>query len=470
MPVLQNKKAVVIGGGLAGTLLCNELVKSLDVTLLEKGDENRIRFPRVSFDQKKFGEVNTFCFGGGGTTNLWHNGLIPINPGDITDRNFREVLNDPQPYMDQAASALFFKNGSYLAKYEDLMSEFNTLSENFSAFPHGLDCLIYPKKYKKLRLDARVNGIYDVRDIDFAVEDGKLLGIRYETGGLAGFVEADCAVISAGALGSPGIIQEILIATGTANDKAGLGFIDHPMGFVGKVKFNKDISDAIKKFSSYDKGEYIARGAVRLKSECGQYTSCVFFRPALTMANNLPIYKYKSSLGAGNGRARLKNIFSPKLFHPDILAEIYSHLLGLSIPGRTFNILFIADQKRGNNRVYTHGDELRVDWRISDHEISIYQDMLSRLQDMLSGLAEEINIKTDISRDWLWSAAHHSGTTPMGDSEDDLIDRDLRLKCCRNVFVCDGSVIQEHSYANTGLAIGQLAFRLADKIKNMAKE
>jgi choline dehydrogenase-like flavoprotein len=54
----------------------------------------------------------------------------------------------------------------------------------------------------------------------------------------------------------------------------------------------------------------------------------------------------------------------------------------------------------------------------------------------------------------------------MGDTEDDLIDRDLKLKFCDNVYVCDGSVIQEHSYANTGLAIGQLAFRLVKRISD----
>jgi choline dehydrogenase-like flavoprotein len=32
------------------------------------------------------------------------------------------------------------------------------------------------------------------------------------------------------------------------------------------------------------------------------------------------------------------------------------------------------------------------------------------------------------------------------------------------VFVCDGSIIQEHSYANTGLTIGQLAMRLAERV------
>ena len=54
------------------------------------------------------------------------------------------------------------------------------------------------------------------------------------------------------------------------------------------------------------------------------------------MENKLSIYKYKSRLGASKGAERLKNAFSPKVFHPDILAEIYAHFSGpISRPGPT---------------------------------------------------------------------------------------------------------------------------------------
>ncbi len=238
------------------------------------------------------------------------------------------------------------------------------------------------------------------------------------------------------------------------------------MGFVGKIKFNKGLSDVIRKFSVYDRGDYISRNAVRLKSPCGRYTACVFFRPALTMSNNLDIYKYKSLLGAGRGMDRLKNAFSPKLFHPDILAEIVSHVFNFQIPGRTYNILFVGEQKPGAGRVFWKGEELHVDWSISSDELAIYRGMLRGLRGMLEGLADEMNFKTDIDDDWLWSMAHHSGTVSMGDSDPAIVDRDLKVRFCDNTYVCDGSVIQEHSYANTGLTIGQLAFRLAERIRD----
>ncbi|GEM_PF-1560483 len=466
----MGKKVAVIGSGLAGSMICNELVKHCDITLLERGPRDSIQIPLVKFIKKKLAEVPTFCYGAGGTTNLWHNGLIPINTDDIGSKNFFEVLTDARPYMDQAASALFFKNGSFTAVHDKLLSEVNALSDKLSVFPHGIDCLIYPKKFTKLNLDTGVKGIYDIEHIDFVVEGNRIKAVTYTANGRQDSVAADIVVISAGGMGTPGVLQKIIDATGNSYGDVGLGFIDHPMGFVGKVRFKKDVSKVIKNLCSYDKGEYVSRNAVRLKSKCNRYSACAFFRPALTMDNNLDIYKYKSSLGADSGMARLKKAFSPKLFHPDILAEIFARIFGFNIPSKTYNILFIAEQKRGNNRVYYDGDELKVDWSISDEELAIYREMLNNLKKMLTGLADEINIKTDITEDWLWSAAHHSGTTSMGNAEDDLVDSDLKLKCLENVSVCDGSVIQEHSYVNTGLTIGMLALRLADRIKNMAKE
>jgi hypothetical protein len=100
----MKKNIVIIGSGLAGTLICNELVKDSDVTLLEVGGKDVIQNPKIDFIQKRFAAVKTFCLGGGGTTNLWHNGLIPINPDDIISDEFREVIFEAKPYTDRAAT------------------------------------------------------------------------------------------------------------------------------------------------------------------------------------------------------------------------------------------------------------------------------------------------------------------------------------------------------------------------------
>jgi choline dehydrogenase-like flavoprotein len=460
----MKKKVVVIGGGLAGSLICNELAKHAEVTLLEMGPKNSIEYPQICYDNKKLAHVDTFCFGGGGTTNLWHNGLIPIIQGDVVGREFSQVLAEAEPFMDEAASALFFNKESFSLAYNKLVAEMTDMAEKIGLSSDGVDCLIYPKKFNKLTVDPRVIDFYSVEKISFVSEGRRIKTVNYAIDSKEYSVDADVVIVSAGAMGSPKILREVIKSSGNRFDSLGTGFIDHPLGFVGKVRFKKEVAGVIRQLSLLDKGDYVSRSAIRLRSACGEYTCCVFFRPALTMDNRLAIFKYKSLLGASTGLARIRNAFSWKILHPDVIAEIFSHLFGVNIPSHTYSLLLIAEQKRGSNRVYYDGDNLRVDWSVSAEELAIYRSLLKKLNGMLSNVAEEVNIETGITEEWLWSCAHHSCTTTLGNSAEDLVDKDLKLKFCDNVFVCDGSVIQEQSYANTGLTIGQLALRLARRV------
>ena len=460
----MKKNVVVIGAGLAGTLVCNELATKCIVTLLEVGDKNVIGYPEIHFTQKRFAAVKTFCLGGGGTTNLWHNGLIPILSQDVTSNVFKEVLAEANAYRDKAAENLFWLDNPYSAEYEKVIAGTNLLAENIGVFHDGVDCLLYPKKFSELSVTTAVNDFYRVRDIEFCSAGKRLTSVNYSVGQERYSVDADVVIISAGTLGSPLLVKKVLSTLDCSAVNIGTGLADHPLGFVGKVKVKKSINRAMKQLSACDRGNYESRTAIRVKSECAKYTGCAFLRPALTMKNKLPIYKFKSLFGASSGRDRIRNMFSWKLFHPDILAEIYSHLFGVNIPGRIYNILFLFEQKRGKSYVAYDDSGLEVDWSITEDELKIYKEMIKKLRDMLAGIADEINLETDITEDWLWSAAHHSGTISLGTKEDDLVDKNLKLNACENVFVCDGSVIQEHSYANTGLTIGSLAMRLAERV------
>ncbi len=460
----MGKKIIVIGSGLAGTLICNELAADCKVTLLEKGPKDAIAYPPVSFAGKHFGAVKTFCIGEGGTTNIWDNGLIPINPKDVLSKSFARILNEAGQYADKAAAELYFAQKRYSTEYQSVLSEMTDVANGVGIFPDGVDCLLYPKSHKRLCVSSKVNGVYNVDDIDFAVENGRVTAVHYSAGGRQFRADPDAVIICAGAMGTPLLIKKALSAAGAAVDLVGKGLADHPMGFVGKIKVQKRYQKQIQQMAYSDKGYYICRTAVRLKSECGRYTGCAFFRPALTMGNSLSIYKYKSLLGASKGTERIRNAFSPKLFHPDILAEIYSHLLGVQLNSRIFNVMLIFEQKRGNSRVYYDDAGIKVDWRLTEEEMDVYNSILEKLKDMLLPLSEKLAIQIPLTGDWLWSAAHHSGTISVGALPEGVVDENLKLHGCDNVYACDGSVIQEHSYANTGLTIGAVAMRLADRL------
>ena len=460
----MKKNIIVIGAGLAGTLICNELAKKCTVTLLEAGHHNVISYREIHFAKKQFAAVKTFCIGGGGTTNLWHNGLIPILQQDVTSNDFKEVLAKAEAYIDKAAEALFWLDNPYSREYEKIILESSLLVEKIGFFPDGIDCLLYPKKFSKLDVTTAVDDFYTVKDIKFSSADKRITSVSYCVGKKRYSVDADVVIISAGTLGSPLLVKKAMSALGYSSLTAGTGLADHPLGFVGKVKVKKKVNRYMKQLSVSHRANYECRTCIKVKSECGKYTGCAFLRPALTMENKLSIYKYKSLLGASSGMDRIRNMFSWKLFHPDVLAEIYSRLFGVNIPGQIYNILFLFEQKPGKSYLTYNGSDLEVDWSITNEELKIYKGMIKKLHDILLEISEEINLETDITDDWLWSSAHHSGTISLGTKEGDLVDKDLKLNVCDNVFVCDGSVIQEHSYANTGLTIGSLAMRLSERV------
>lgn len=458
----MKKNIVIIGSGLAGTLICNELADKCKVTLLEIGKKDRIGYPKITFVNKPLAVVKTFCIGGGGTTNLWHNGLMPMHAIDLTSSEFSAILRDAEQYIDQAARNLYWTGCPYEVIYKNIVSKMSSIAEDIGVFSDGIDCLLYPKKFNKLAPRGRIDARYSVSNINFVPDGKSIKSVNFCVDDTQYNVDADTIIISAGALGSPLLVKRVLSAIDCSN--LGTGFMDHPIGFVGKIRFKKHVDNLIKRFVLFDGGAYECRTAVRLKSACGKYTCAAFFRPAITMVNNLSIYKYKSLLGASNGMDRIKNMFSFKIFHPDILAEIISHLFSLTIPGSTYNVFLLFEQKQGKSKITYNENRLVLDWRISDEEIRLYNNVLKKLKFMLSEIAEEVNIKTDIDEGWLWSAAHHSGTISLGENTNSYVDQDFRLHSCNNVFVCDGSIIQEHSYTNTGLTIGQLAMRLAERV------
>jgi hypothetical protein len=461
------KNIVVIGSGIAGSIICNELSKSANVTLLEKGEKDVISYPKINFQGKKLAPFNTFCFSGGGGTNLWHNGLIPIGIQDVVSSSFSELLNDAEPFTNKAAEMLNFK-GDYSKDYKNVVNEMNQLADSIGHFGDGMDCLIYPKKYSKLSVSNKVTEHYSVEDISFESDKGEINKVNFNKQNEKLSISVDVVIIAAGTFGSPEIVKKVLAEIELSSKDVGKGLIDHPAGFVGKVKFSKEIATSINDFASLDKGNFESCSGIRIKSNCGKYTCFAFLRPAFTMSNHLSIYQYKSLLGGSSGMERIKNALSLKLFHPDILVEVISHVFDIRVPSNTFNILVYFQQHQSKNLVNYNDQGHDINWNISDEELQIYNELLAKLDDNLTKISEKTNIQQPITKEWLRSGAHHSGTINLGGEKPSDIDINLNLNGCANVYVCDGSVIQEHSYANTGLTIGKLALRLCEKIKHLS--
>ena len=66
------------------------------------------------------------------------------------------------------------------------------------------------------------------------------------------------------------------------------------------------------------------------------------------------------------------------------------------------------------------------------------------------------------------SAAHHVGTCRMAKNSDEgVVDSNLKVFGVDNLYVCDGSVFPTAGNVNNGLTIAALAMRLADHIDSL---
>ena len=80
-------------------------------------------------------------------------------------------------------------------------------------------------------------------------EDSILQSVDCSVEGTHFSFHPDVLIVSAGALGTPGLVKMLLAAAGRSGEEAGIGFADHPMGFVGKVKVKKSAAAIFRRLS-----------------------------------------------------------------------------------------------------------------------------------------------------------------------------------------------------------------------------
>lgn len=466
----MRNRILVIGSGVGGCTIANELSKENDVTVIECGPKSGHQIPNKIYLAEELGSTPTYCKGLGGTSNLWHNGLIELPSHDIEHPEFRDLLEKSNPYINQGAKSLNFK-GDYLHVRNKIRREYEKVTDDiFSSKEISLDTIVVPENYAPLTLNDSILTYFntDIERFEFDV-DGNVKGVEIRIEHKSRKLSFDTLIICGGGIGTPYILSQ-LVQDKYGKDivtTIGQGFIDHPMGFLGKIRVRKEKVEAFKKLVSTKFENCQARCGLKLSVD-GLNHIC-YFRPAFSMTNDLGIYKFKSRLGSSTLKERMKFLFDRKIYHPDILQEIWLHFTGKQIKSEVYAIWVVFEQRGRKDNFISVKDKDQIRWSISEKELNNYSQTLQTINELLSSVAKEINFVQSDLRDFLWSAAHHSSTVPM-DNDIGNVNNELKVNGFDNVFVCDGSIIQNHSYTNTGLTIAQLAHWLADNInKNKNK-
>lgn len=451
---------VIIGAGLGGSVLALSLKNDFDVLVIEMDD-----FQANSFSVQgiPYGDGQpSASFGLGGTTRLWHNGLIEIE--DI-------IFSKAWPYPKAILDPFYASAWALLAddRPDLIFDQAAKLKSSFVALgiPHKLlsNTLYYPQKrsniWKKFDLSNKVS-LLRGRVVEICYEDDakeKITKLKVQVGNDILDVFGDIFVLASGGLGTPLLLQALKNKHPAESLKfAGCYYEDHPTAYVATVKIKKPI---YRLWNSRKNLTGFLRQPLRVEKDGLEISFQL--RPAVELRAKKEVKSILSSL-----RNNPFNIFLYlKLFFSinDIL-DIVSIKLGIRFPTSRYSLLMVAEQCSNEKPsiMNCNNSDINVAWEINKIYLHTLNEAI-RLFIKELAIVEDYHIYPNWSQN-LSSSCHHSGTARMAiSSKDGVCNEHAKIFGFNNLYICDASIIPASGYANTGLTIAALALKLSQRLK-----
>ncbi|MCA3243863.1 MAG: hypothetical protein INF43_00970, partial [Alphaproteobacteria bacterium] len=319
----------------------------------------------------------------GGTTRLWHNGLIQLPATAWQHWPFEaDVL---QPWQTAAYTLLSSTTSAHIAQAH------RTLLERYGALGLARQHLGYPIYYPHRRRNlwqhlALKQQVTLLRGEALACNDAALgsnprLTIT-PTPGVTQTLSANAVVLAAGGLVTPVLLQPVAV-------EAGRGYEDHATSFVGEVTLNP----AFAKFWNFQPTGL--GGSLRLplvvQSPLGPVA--FYLRPAYHAPGSQTGQRRQQLTST---LAQLRNQpFNPTLLwqlcqRADDLAEIVSLKLGVNLPTQHFSLMMIASQP-GQTTVGVGGTLPQIwrNWTFDDTALGHLEQAITAALTLLAPLSQE---------------------------------------------------------------------------------
>lgn len=466
----MRKRLVIVGAGLGGCTLASAMADVFDVTVVECGAAASVAPPAVVDEGLPAITDPHVASGLGGTTSLWHNGLIEIDSA-VFDRSWPIAKSQLQPYYARALPLLArgLERSVLMAAIEDLRQKHLSCGMPDGLYPG----LFYPRwpvnVWDEFGLAGRVTVVAAHVSGFETDEAGRVTALKTD----AGSVHGDVFVLAAGGLGTPVLLQNLAEQhsfEGAAH--AGKHYEDHPMTFVAELQLDAPL------YRLWNHSVPRAGGNLRLP--------LVVERDGLQVSFQL---RPSATVSASSRRQRVDTVLNDLrrspwnlahyvrlLLHPDDLLDILSFKFGIRVPTRHYTLLMVAQMPTRNERdVWAAAADsergaltFHRRWMLPDTYIDLLRSAIDDVIRQLGPLVQGVRL-FDGWPATLRSAAHHSGTARMSkDPSGGVCDSDARVHGLPNLYVCDGSLIPASGIANTGLTIAALALRLADHLRHQA--
>jgi choline dehydrogenase-like flavoprotein len=317
-------------------------------------------------------------------------------------------------------------------------------------------------------------------------EHGRARTLLVGSGGRCFTVVANRFVIAAGALETPRLLLNSLRQPGATQPPSpwwlGRNLIDHPAGFLSQVVFhNRSDNVRIGGQNTVAKAQvfsgFLLKGETQRDYQLPNHA--VFIRKGVS-EQIVPTKALMSFLGLRGVRDVRLGHLAALVRHPYIAWRIAQEKLSLHTRSRYGDLFFMTEQLPNPNSQVSLSERerddfgfpiARVNWHISELDISMFSRYHDLLMSRLLGHSDIHKLRVDPASLWddvFASAAHHLGTARMAATADDgVVDSNLKVFGFDNVWVSDGSVFPTAGSVNPSLTISALGLRLGAHLNQL---
>jgi choline dehydrogenase-like flavoprotein len=493
----------IVGTGIGGGTLVEQLGKrKARFVVVEAGAPRKSDSVGMDNVGRQFVMPVTRSIELGGTSNLWHGVLSPLDRADFETRPWVPLsgwpvsLDELMPHY-HAASALM---GVEHFEYFDEKSIPEVFAQQMAAMP--FDRAILENKLFQQRLDImrfkkvvrRVVGESEDRHclyntVALELEPGERRSsvgqlFARTTGGREIRVRAKTFILAAGALETPRLLLNSRKmgerGAGNHNDQVGRYLMDHPMGNLLQIRFKQPLRAPLYSDTKSSPAMKIKTGLLftpAIQKREGLPNHCFYIRPSFVEGINDESERIKLSLLTLRDSRMTMGDFMRVLTHPNVVAQVLAYKTWLRVTYKFGDLFFLTEQVPNPDSRVSLSDRkdafgypmARVDWKVTSADLESMQRCF-RVLTTEAFSSEHFSFTHKAWTDTGWeerysSAAHHVGTARMAPNDrTGVVDASLRVFGVDNLYVCDGSVFATAGNVNNSLTISALAIRLDEHL------
>ncbi len=492
----------IIGSGIGASTLAYRLAdQKKRFIIIEAGGINstdRLVLPYENTG-REFGLRRTHEHRIGGTSNLWHGVLAPLDLEDfqshpwIPHSGWPIDYQDLYPYYQLASKLLGLENFNFFnlsnlppalkAQLGKLPIDYNPLISKIFQQP------LPPTRFIKKIIDItrKANDrhcIYHCVALELQSQNQNNEVTRLKVGlqdGKTSYVYAKKFIICAGAIQTPRLLLNSTNSINCLKSNCNIGrfLLDHPMGNLCQVKFKYPQKYPIFSDIKYEKKIKIKAGLCLNFSERKKLklaNHCFFLRPSFVEGISNKTEKLKLDLLVlKSGDITVKKLWDI-LRNINTIKQIVSYKMSLNTTFKYADLFFVTEQLPNPQSKITLSFQKdswgypisKINWQLTSQDFTSMSTWFDLLQSKIFPVTHFNFTHTKKDVNWLEtssSAAHHCGTARMAESlQSGVVDNNLKVFSIANLYICDASVLPTIGNANCGLTIAALSCRLADQL------